>query len=169
MTTRVVEGALDPAGLARGTEDPTSGALVVLTGSRDGRVAAASGGRRTGSGSLADVDGSEEDVDRVLGELEDEARGRFDVRRCRLRVRADAPPGEPAVAAVVRARHRRAAFDAARWAVTSALGRLSEAAPAADGEGDDPGRPAGGAPGGSPGADAASGAGRGEAPGRDGP
>lgn len=168
MTTRVVEGALDPAGLARGTEDPASGALVVLAGSRDERTAAASGGR-AGSGSLGAVDGSEEDVDGVLGELEDEAQARFDVRRCRLRVRADAPPGEPAIAAVVRAPHRRAAFDAARWAVTSALGRLSEAAPAADGEVDDPGRPAGGAPGGSPGADAAFGAGRGEAPGRDGP
>lgn len=110
MTPRVVDGPLDPAGLARGAEDPASGALVVVTGARGGTDPAA--------------DADAEALDRSLGSIEDETLDRFAVRRCRLRVRAGAPRGEPVVAAMVRAPHRGPAFDAARWAVASALERL---------------------------------------------
>lgn len=128
MTPRVVDGPLDPAGLARGTEDPASGALVVVTGARGGTDPADGGdGGEEGDGGEsrpAGGDAGAEALDRSLDSIEDEALDRFAVRRCRLRVRADAPRGEPAVAAMVRAPHRGPAFDAARWAVASALERL---------------------------------------------
>lgn len=134
MTSRLVEGALDPTELLRGTEDPASGALVVVTaGADEGELAASAGRAGTGTAGSRGNGGRAGDrgVEGVLADLEAEAVERFDVRRCRFRVRAGAPRDGPAVAAVVRAPHRGAAFDAGRWAVSSALERLD--APPADG------------------------------------
>lgn len=126
MTSRVVEGALDPTDLLRRTEDPASGALVVVTGGRGGTAPEGDGAAGDDGGAPRDLgeDAGAEALDRALGAIEDEALERFEVRRCRLRVRPAAPPGDPAVVAAVRARHRAAAFEAARWAVSSALERL---------------------------------------------
>lgn len=107
MTDRVVEGPLAPAELAGGEDDPGAGALVVLTGAAED--AAGAGAR----------------ADRLLAELEDLVLRRTGARRCRLRFRPGAPPGEPAVVAAVRAAHRREAFEAARRAVAGARARLS--------------------------------------------
>lgn len=121
---RVVDGPLDPASLVRGTADAASGALVALTSGHAGAGLGPSAGR---------------DVERGIRDVERRARARFDVRRCRLEVRPGAPDGEPTAAVVVRAPHRAAAFDAARWAMTSALDRCAagdgDAPPGARGDG----------------------------------
>lgn len=115
MTDRVVEGPPDWAELLTGRGDPGSGALVVLT-------AAAGPLPATGGGEVAV--GAEEGTDRLLAELEEEVLRVTGARRCRIRLRPDAPPGEPAVAVAVRAAHRREAFEAARGALSGVRARL---------------------------------------------
>lgn len=111
---------MDLEPLLEGTEDSGSGALVVLS-----RPAGAGGGRS--------APGAEGDAERVLEALEEEVLRRFAARRCRLQFRPGALPGETAVAAVVRAAHRREAFEAARWVVAEVRERLSgPARPGAD-------------------------------------
>jgi molybdopterin synthase catalytic subunit len=128
MTSRVAERALDPSDFLRETEDPATGALVVVTGGRGGTAPEGEGDRAAGEDGgdspHAGEDAGAEALDRALGSIEEEALDRFDVRRCRLRVRPSAPPGASAVVAVVRAPHRAAAFEAARWTVASGLDRL---------------------------------------------
>lgn len=110
VTPRVVDGPLDPTPLVRSGGDPACGALVVLSGpAGQGR-----GGGSAGAGGL----------ERSLEELEEAAASRFGVRRCGLALRRDAPPGATEAVAVVRALHRAAAFEAARWALAAARERL---------------------------------------------
>lgn len=126
MTRRVVDEPLDPESLVRGTADAESGALVVLSGpaaAADGS-SAGEGSTEAGGGAVLGEAGGPEPAARALEELEEEVLDRFDVRRCRLQLRPDAPPDEPAIVAVVRAPHRRDAFEAARWAVASVRERV---------------------------------------------
>lgn len=110
MTSRVVDGPPDPAPLIRSSGDPVCGALVVLTG-------------RAGEGD-ADRAGGGAGLEAFLEELEEAALARHEVRRCRLALGRDRPTGEAEVVAVVRAPHRAAAFEAARWALTAVRDRL---------------------------------------------
>lgn len=111
---RVSGTPISAADLADGTGDPRSGALVVVC-----HPAEPSGD----AGGSPPVDAAR--LGRALAALEEEATQRFGVRRCRLRVRPDAPSDEAAVVAAVRAPHRAEAFEAARWIVDAALDRLT--------------------------------------------
>lgn len=110
MTSRVVDGPPDPAPLIRSSGDPACGALVVLSGP------AGEGG--------ADPAGGGDGVEVFLEELEEAALARHEVRRCRLALGRDGPAGEGEVVAVVRAPHRAAAFEAARWSLAAVRDRL---------------------------------------------
>lgn len=105
MTPGAADGPEDPGDLLRETEDPASGALVVLRG---------------------DVPVPDRADDPELEAIEQEALRRFEVRACRLRVRRGDAPDGASVTAVVRAPHRRDAFEAARWSVAEARRRLAE-------------------------------------------
>lgn len=112
MARRVVDEPLDPEPEIRAVADPESGALVVL------RAPGAD------AGGPADPDRARSFAEGVLEELEAETVRRFGVRRCALRHRPAAGPGEAAFLAVVRAPHRADAFEAAEWAMAEARERL---------------------------------------------
>lgn len=147
MTRRIVDGPLAPGSLVGETPDPASGALVVLCGPAAADPAAAAPPDEQGRAGREGSRPSDGRCGRILAELEEEILRRFGARRCRLRFRPNAPPGETALAAVVRAPHRRDAFEAARWAVAEARRRLS-GPPARGGDADgapvDPGEAAAG-------------------------
>lgn len=114
----IVEEPVDLAALLRETEDPACGGLAVFCGTiRDENE----GRRVTALAYEAHVSLAE----KRLRELEEEARERFEIRRCRIQHRVGRlEVGETSVAVVVRAPHRDAALAAARWAIDEAKSRL---------------------------------------------
>ncbi len=117
MTIRVTEAPLDLAPLLAETDDDACGALVIFSGTvrntNDGRPV--SGMTYDAHVALAE---------RVLAEIESEARTRFGVRHCRIVHRTGTLAlGEVSVYVVVRAAHRGEAFEAARYAIDQVKAR----------------------------------------------
>lgn len=111
MICHLVEEPIDLDALIRETEDPGSGALVVFVGTvrdhNEGKPVEA-----------VTYEAYKPLAERALQELEREVFERFAVRRCRIQHRVGhLKLGEPSVAIVVRAAHRREAFEAAKWAI----------------------------------------------------
>ncbi len=107
----ITEDPLDLAPLLQETEDPGSGALVVFVGTvrdrNDGKPVEA-----------VTYEAYKPLAEKALKELEQEVLERFDVRKCRIQHRVGhLQLKEPSVAIVVRAAHRREAFEAAKWAI----------------------------------------------------
>jgi molybdopterin synthase catalytic subunit len=100
------------------TEDPAAGAMVCFAGTiRDHNE----GSRVLG---LA-YEAHPELAPRLIADLELEAMRRFEISRVRIQHRFGALDiGETAVLVVVRAAHRGAAFEAARWAIDETKGRV---------------------------------------------
>ncbi|WP_440996502.1 molybdenum cofactor biosynthesis protein MoaE [Arhodomonas sp. SL1] len=116
--TYLTDAPLDLASLLGETDDPRCGALVVFEGvvrdHHDGRGVA--GMEYTAYEPLAR---------RELEALEQEARERFGVPVCRIVHRLGRLGiGEASVLVVVRAPHRRDAFDAARYAIDTLKQRV---------------------------------------------
>jgi molybdopterin synthase catalytic subunit len=109
---------LDLAALLDETGDERSGALVVFGGtvrnSNDGRPVA--GIHYSAHAPLAE---------KTLTDIEQETLSRFDIRQCRILHRVgDLSLREFSVLVVVRAAHRAAAFDAARYAIDTLKQRV---------------------------------------------
>jgi len=111
MARRVVDEPLEPGDEFGESPDPESGAVVVVTAPAP-----------DGGAPASDDDGSAAEGD--LEGVESDAVDRFDIRLCRIRIRPRAGDGEPGMLAVVRAPHRRDAFEAARWALDQVRTRL---------------------------------------------
>ncbi|HWU68510.1 MAG TPA: molybdenum cofactor biosynthesis protein MoaE [Stenotrophobium sp.] len=113
--TRVTADALDIENLLAQTEDPACGAVVVFGGT----VRLDQGVR------MIDYTAYVPLAEKTLAEIEQEALRRFDIRHCRLVHRTGLLKlGEWSVMVVVRAGHRGAAFDAARWAIDTLKTRV---------------------------------------------
>lgn len=111
MHERVTAAPLDLAALIAETEDPGSGALVIFSGT----VRAHNEGRPV-SGMTYEAHLAL--AENVLQDIEAEMLARFDVRRCRIAHRVGPLDlGEVSVVVVVRAAHRAAAFEAARYGI----------------------------------------------------
>jgi molybdopterin synthase catalytic subunit len=111
-------GPLDLAAVLDETEDEASGALVVFAGTvrndDDGR-------RVTG----IDYSAHAALAEKTLREVEQETLRRFEIRRCRILHRTGAlSVREFSVLVVVRAAHRSAAFEAARFAIDTLKQRV---------------------------------------------
>ncbi|MGH8505513.1 MAG: molybdenum cofactor biosynthesis protein MoaE [Stenotrophobium sp.] len=105
---RLTENTLDIEALLAQTEAPDCGALVVFGGT----VRFDDGVRMIDYTAYAPL------AEKALAEIEQETLRRFDIRHCRLVHRTGLLKlGELSVLVVVRAGHRGAAFDAARWAI----------------------------------------------------
>jgi len=114
----ITEQPIDVAALIAETSDPTCGALVVFEGivrnHHEGQDVARM--RYTGYKPLAE---------RVLRELEEEVRERFQVPVCRIVHRVGTLEiGEPSVAIVVRAPHRGDAYRASEYAIDTLKHRV---------------------------------------------
>lgn len=115
---RITDQVLDSGVLKRETENPACGALVVFEGTvrnhhRDRRVERM---EYTAYKPLAE---------RVLQELEEETKRRFEVAECRIVHRiGELAIGEASVIIVVRSAHRADAFDAAEWAIDTLKQRV---------------------------------------------
>jgi molybdopterin synthase catalytic subunit/molybdopterin converting factor small subunit len=102
---------LDLDGLLAETADPRCGGLVVFSGDirnhNEGKQAVA-----------ITYEAHEAIAARVLADIEQEVLTRFDVHQCRIVHRLDrVEVGQSSVLVVVRAAHRGAAFDGARYAI----------------------------------------------------
>ena len=112
---RLAEQTLDIEALLAQTDDPACGALVVFGGTV-----------RLDDGVQAiDYTAYTPLAEKTLAEIEQETLLRFDIRHCRLVHRTGLLRlGELSVLVVVRAAHRGAAFDAARWAIDTLKARV---------------------------------------------
>ena len=118
MTSRLTESALDLASLLAETETAQAGALVVFGGS----VRIENEGK---SVSGIDYSAYAPLAEKALAKIEAECLQRFDILRCRVIHRIGALKlGELSVLVVVRAAHRPAAFEAARWAIDTLKERV---------------------------------------------
>jgi len=111
MSRWLTEEPLDLNALIEETEDPGSGALVMFVGTvrdhNDGKPVEA-----------VTYEAYTPLAEKALRDLEQEVLERFPVRRCRIQHRVGhLKLTEPSVAIVVRAAHRREAFEAAEWAI----------------------------------------------------
>lgn len=112
---RLTDQELDLAALLADTEDPACGALVVFGGT----VRLDDGVQAIDYTAYAPL------AEKALAEIEQETLSRFDVRHCRLVHRLGLLKlGELSVLVVVRAGHRAAAFEAARWAIDTLKQRI---------------------------------------------
>ena len=107
----ITEDPIDVTSLLQETEDSSSGALVVFVGTvrdhNEGKPVEA-----------VTYEAYKPLAEKALKELEQEVLERFDVQRCRIQHRVGhLQLKEPSVAIVVRAAHRREAFEAAKWAI----------------------------------------------------
>lgn len=136
---RVTDGALDPTPLVRTSGDAASGALVVLSAAAaEGPTPRGGAAAGAASGEGAEPRHAATGLEEAVRAVERRALERFDVRHCRIQLRPSASGEERAVLTVVRAPHRGAAFDAARWATVSLLdrwaGEVDAGAPEPSGE-----------------------------------
>ena len=111
MPARLTDSELDLAGLLAETDTAEAGALVVFGGT----VRIVNEGRRVAGihySAYAPL------AEKTLADIERECLQRFEILRCRVVHRGGALKlGELSVLVVVRAAHRPAAFEAARWAI----------------------------------------------------
>lgn len=114
----IVERPLELDALLRETEDPACGGLAVFCGTirdeNEGRTVVA-----------LEYEAHVPLAEKTLREIEEEARERFAIRRCRIQHRVGRlEVGEASVAVVARAPHRDAALTAARWVIDQVKARL---------------------------------------------
>jgi len=115
----LTDDALDLAALMAETEDETCGALVVFGGT----VRLTNDGRQVES---MDYSAYGPLAARTLADIEIEAREKFDTQACRIQHRTGRLGlGEVSVYIVVRAVHRAAAFEAARYALEELKARVA--------------------------------------------
>ena len=111
----LTDQALDIDALLAETADEHSGALVIFGGT----VRLDDGVQRIDYTAYAPL------AQKALAEIETETLAKFDIRRCRLQHRIGSLAlGELSVLVVVRAPHRPAAFEAARWAIDTLKARV---------------------------------------------
>lgn len=110
-TARLTEQPLDLAALLAATEAPEDGAVVTFGGT----VRLFNDGRRV---TAINYSAYAPLAEKMLREIEQETLARFEVTSCRVRHRlGDLQIGDLSVLVVVRAPHRGAAFEAARYAI----------------------------------------------------
>jgi molybdopterin synthase catalytic subunit len=115
---RITDQVLDAEILKRETENPACGALVVF----EGVVRNHHRGRQV---QRMEYTAYKPLAERVLQELEEEAKRRFGVAECRIVHRiGELAIGEASVVIVVRSMHRADAFDAAEWAIDTLKQRV---------------------------------------------
>lgn len=115
---RITDQVLDAEILKRETENPACGALIVF----EGIVRNHHRGRQV---QRMEYTAYKPLAERVLEELEEEAKRRFGVAECRIVHRiGKLAIGEASVVIVVRSMHRADAFDATEWAIDTLKQRV---------------------------------------------
>lgn len=114
----ITDQVLDAEILKRETENPACGALIVF----EGVVRNQHRGRQV---QRMEYTAYKPLAERVLQELEEEAKRRFGVAECRIVHRiGELAIGEASVVIVVRSMHRADAFDATEWAIDTLKQRV---------------------------------------------